>query len=65
MIGVYITINGTPIFARTAVNRLRERGVYIADDGSEIEHNPEDGAIALAIKMLQTIQDDPDKAKSL
>lgn len=27
MIGVYITINGTTIYARTAVNRLREKGV--------------------------------------
>ena len=61
MIGVYITINGTTIFARTAVNRLKERGVYVGDDGSEIEHDPDDGAVILAIKMLQTIQDDPDK----
>jgi len=60
MIGVYITINGEPIFARTAVNRLRERGVYVGDDGSEIEHNPDDGAVKLAIKMLQTIKDNPD-----
>ena len=61
MIGVYITINGKPIFARTAVNRLKERGVYVGDDGSKIKHNPNDGAVALAIKMLQTIQDNPDK----
>lgn len=61
MIGVYITINGEPIFARTAVNRLRERGVYVSDDGSEIQHNPDDGAVALAIKMLQTIQENPDR----
>lgn len=61
MIGVYITINGTPIMARTAVNRLKEHGVYIADDGTRIEHNPDDGAVALAIKMLQTIEPDPDK----
>lgn len=61
MIGVYITINGTTIFARTAVNRLKEHGVYVGDDGSRIEHNPDDGAVALAIKMLQTIADDPDE----
>lgn len=61
MIGVAITINGQPIFARTAVNRIKERGVYVVDDGSEIQHNPDDGAVALAIKMLQTIKDDPDK----
>ena len=61
MIGVYITINGTTIFARTAVNRLKEHGVYIGDDGNRIEHDPEDGAVALAIKMLQTIESDPDE----
>ena len=63
MIGVYITINGEPIFARTAVNRLKERGVYVVDDGSEIKHDREDGAVALAIKLLQLIQDDPDKLR--
>ena len=61
MIGVYITINGEPIFARTAVNRLRERDVYVQDDGLEIKHDPDDGAVALAIKMLETIQDNPDR----
>lgn len=64
MIGVYITINGEPIFARTAVNRLKERGAYIGDDGAEIKHDPDDGAVALAIKMLRTIQDNPDKVGS-
>jgi len=36
MIGVYITINGKPIFARTAINRIKERGVYVGDDGSPL-----------------------------
>ena len=61
MIGVYITINGKTIFARTAVNRLKEHGVYIGDDGTRIDHNPDDGAIVLAKKMLDTITDDVDK----
>ena len=61
MIGVYITINGTTIYARTAVNRLQEKGVYVCDDGTAIKHNPGDGAVALAIKMLETIEDEPDK----
>lgn len=61
MIGVYITINGTTIYARSAVNRLREKGVYVCDDGTPIKHNPDDGAVALAIKMLETIEDEPDK----
>jgi hypothetical protein len=30
---------------------------YSVDDGSIIEHNPQDGAIALAIKLLQTIKE--------
>lgn len=61
MIGVYITINGTTIYARSAVNRLREKGVYVCDDGTAIKHDPDDGAVALAIKMLETIEDEPDK----
>lgn len=61
MIGVYITINGTTIYARTAVNRLREKGVYVCDDGTAIKHDRDDGAVALAIKMLETIEDEPDK----
>jgi len=60
MLTVAILINGQPIYTRTVVNRLRERGVYVSDDGTEIEHDPDDGAIALAIKALQTIKDDPD-----
>lgn len=61
MIGVSITINGQPIYARTAVNRLKERGVYVADDGSEIKHDPDEGAVELAIKLLKTIKHDPDQ----
>lgn len=61
MISVSIAINGKPIFARTAVNRRREIGKYVLDDGSFIEHDPDDGAVALAIKMLQTIHDKPDE----
>lgn len=60
MIGVFITINGNTIYARTAVNRLKERGVYIDDAGNIIEHNPKNGAVALAIKMLELIEDNPD-----
>lgn len=61
MISVSIAINGEPIFARTAVNRLAEIGKYVVDDGSYIEHDPKDGAVALAIKMLETIKENPDK----
>lgn len=61
MISVTIFINGEPLFARTAVNRLDEHGVYILDTGERIMHDPADGAIALAIKMLHTIYEDPDE----
>jgi hypothetical protein len=61
MITVSILINGEPIYARTAVNRLKEHGVYILDTGERIHHNPEDGAVDLAIKMLHTIADNPDE----
>ena len=57
MLTVAILINGEPIMARSAVNRLKEKGVYICDDGSEIKHDPEDGAVKLAIKLLNTIKE--------
>lgn len=61
MITVSILINGEPIFTRTAVNRLKEHGVYILDTGERIHHNPDDGAVALAHKMLASIEADPDQ----
>lgn len=61
MISVSIAINGEPIYARSAVNRIEETGKYVVDDGSFIEHNPDDGAVALAIKMLETIKENPDE----
>ena len=57
MITVSISINGEPIYARTCVNRIKEKGGYECDDGSLIIHNPDDGAVALAIKMLETIKE--------
>lgn len=61
MITVSIAINGEVIFARTAVNRLKEHGVYILDTGERIHHNPDEGAVALAHKMLASIEADPDQ----
>ncbi len=61
MITVNILINGECLFARTAVNRLEEHGVYILDTGERIHHDPADGAVALAQKMLATIESDPDE----
>ena len=55
MMTVAILINGHPIMARSAVNRIKEKGVYVCDDGTEIKHDPKDGAVSLAHKLLDTI----------
>lgn len=57
MLTVSISVNGEPIYTRTVVNRKKESGVYICDDGSKIKHNMDDGAVALAIKALKTIKE--------
>jgi hypothetical protein len=60
MITVAILINGNPIMARSATQeRERRDGVceYRCDDGSVIEHDPDDGAVALAHKLLNTIRE--------
>jgi len=57
MLTVSILINGQPIFTRSVVNRIKEKGGYVSDDGQLIQHDPEDGAIELAIKTLRTIQE--------
>jgi hypothetical protein len=33
--------------------------LYLCDTGDKIHHNPEDGAVALAIEMLKTIKEKP------
>jgi hypothetical protein len=60
VIGVYITINGVPILARTAVRqKTRDKGhcVYLCDDGTVLLHRREDGAVPLAKMMLDTIKE--------
>ena len=57
MLTVSISINGVAIYTRSVINRLEETGHYICDDGSKIKHDPEDGAVALAIKALKTIKE--------
>ncbi len=61
MITVAILINGQPIAARSAVNTgiTDNKGItkYKNDDGLTILHNPKDGAVKLAIKMLKTIKE--------
>lgn len=62
MISVAIMINGNPIMARSAVKkgehkRLKGKYKYAVDDGSEIIHDPKEGAVALAIRMLKNIDE--------
>lgn len=60
MITVAILINGQPIMARSAVNQGRQpdgRTRYLVDDGSEILHVREAGAVPLAIEMLKTLKE--------
>lgn len=60
MITVSVAINGTVIFARTAVNTgnaVKELVRYKLDDGTELLHNPNDGAIVLSKLMLDQIEE--------
>lgn len=65
MITVSILINGQPIFTRSAVHRcdspkcFGKKGLhsYTLDDASVIQHFPEEGAVVLAKKMLDTIHE--------
>ena len=68
MITVQININGNCILARSAVNIGKADPDFIygkntplckykVDDGSIIEHNQKDGAVALAHKLLDTIKE--------
>ena len=59
MLTVSILINGHPVYTRSMVNRIDEFGAYVCDDGTLIEHDPADGAVALAIKALRTIHEVP------
>ena len=60
MITVSILINGEPIYARSAVNITKgksDKSEYKCDDGTIIEHKRTEGAVMLAKKMLDTIQE--------
>jgi len=60
MITVNILINGQPLFTRSAwrtKGKSGEKCTYKLDDGSTVKHNYDDGAIPLAKKLLDTIQE--------
>lgn len=58
MLTVSILINGNPIMARSAV-RVENNGqcFYQVDTGEKITHDPKDGAVVLAKKLLDTIHE--------
>ena len=61
MITIQILINGVVIFARSARNQLKQdkrgRALYHCDSGQKIWHRREDGAVRLAHKLLDTIEE--------
>jgi hypothetical protein len=64
MITVSILINGEPLVARSCKRVDGEAGeicTYFTDCGHEIEHNYNDGAVALAHKLLDLIHEKSDK----
>ena len=66
MITVSILINGQPIFTRSAVREGSEDDDfcnYLLDDGGIIKHDPRNGAVDLAKKMLDTIKEQPGRAE--
>lgn len=65
MITVSILINGQPIFTRSAVRTHTGKvNRYTCDDGSVISHKYDQGAVKLAIKMLETIKEPRREAAS-
>ena len=60
MLSVTVSVNGTPILTRSAVNGGDAGGRrcrYHVDDGSTVLHDPGDGAAALAVQLLGTIRE--------
>ena len=61
MITVQILINGQVILARTARNvgaaAKADTYTYHVDDGNVLTHTRSDGAVALAMMMLESIEE--------
>ena len=61
MITVQININGNCILARSAIRIEDEdatgKATYKVDDGKQIRFNPDEGAVALAHKLLDCIEE--------
>lgn len=67
MISVVIYVNGHPVTARSAIRIKGEKGIceYFVDDGSIIKHDFNDGAVALAKKLLDTVKEKKSKNKCI
>lgn len=60
MLSVIISVNGNPVMGRSATNMgsLPDgKNKYLADDGKFIMHNPKDGIVKLAMKLLNNIKE--------
>jgi hypothetical protein len=60
MITVSILINGHPVYTRSAINVTQDgsdKCTYRLDTGQVLTHKRSDGAVRLAKKMLDTIQE--------
>jgi len=58
MITVTIYINDKVIYSRSAVRMSSDEiNTYEVDDGTILKHKYSDGAVPLAIKMLETIKE--------
>jgi len=62
MLTVSITVNGKPVYARSAHRRTSKwakgkESAYLLDSGEMVYHEYEKGIIPLAIKMLETIKE--------
>ena len=60
MFTVSIDVNARPVYARSCRNTGRKKGdrtIYQVDTGEQILHDPADGAVELARKLLNTIED--------
>ena len=64
MISITIFINGKPLLARSA-SRVKgedwEVCDYKVDDGTIVRHQPDEGPVALAKKLLDTIKAEGEK----
>ena len=65
MLTVAILINGNPLTARSCHNTgerdKRGRVRYRVDDGSDVWHDPDKGAVPLAKMLLDTIREENDE----